>query len=54
MDYTRGNIYILNINNLTKQEFTLLSFLSRRYIKDVSDFLFVDKKEDSVNELLEK
>ena len=45
---------ILNINNLTKQEFTLLSFLSRRYIKDVSDFLFVDKKEDSVNELLEK
>lgn len=54
MDYTKGNIYIVNLNSLTKQEFTLLSFLSRRYIKDVSDFLYVNRKEDSVNELLEK
>ena len=54
MDYTKGNIYILNLNSLTKQEFTLLSFLSRRYIKDVSDFLYVDKEEDSIDELLNK
>lgn len=54
MDYTKGNIYILNLNSLTKQEFTLLSFLSRRYIKNVSDFLYVDKKEDTVDDLLEK
>ena len=54
MDYTKGNIYILNLNSLTKQEFTLLSFLSRRYIKDVSDFLYVDKQEDSIDELLNK
>ena len=54
MDYTKGNIYILNLNSLTKQEFTLLSFLSRRYIKDVSDFLYVEKEEDSIDELLKK
>ncbi len=54
MDYTKGNIYILNLNSLTKQELTLLSFLSRRFIKDVSDFLYVDKKEDSVNEFFNK
>jgi len=51
MDYTRGNIFILNLNNLSKQEITLLSFLSKRYIQDVSDFLYVDKKEDDVKNL---
>lgn len=54
MDYTKGNIYILNLNSLTKQEFTLLSFLSKRYIKDVSDFLYVSKKEDKIENLLEE
>lgn len=51
MDYTRGNIFVLNLNNLSKQEITLLSFLSKRYIQDVSDFLYVDKKEDDVKNL---
>ena len=51
MDYTRGNIFVLNLNNLSKQETTLLSFLSKRYIQDVSDFLYVDKKEDDVKNL---
>lgn len=54
MDYTKGNIYILNLNSLTKQEFTLLSFLSKRYIKDVSDFLYVSKKEDKIENLLKE
>lgn len=52
MDYTRGNIFVLNLNNLSKQEITLLSFLSKRYIQDVSDFLYVDKKEDNANNLI--
>ena len=52
MDYTKGNIYILNLNNLSKQEITLLSFLSRRYIQDISEFLYVDKKESDASTLL--
>lgn len=54
MDYTKGNIYVLNINNLTKQEVTLLSFLSRKYIEDVSDFLYVGNKEKSSTSLIDK
>ena len=54
MDYTKGNIYILNLNNLTKQEVTLLSFLSRRYIQNVSEFLYVDNKESDASSLLKE
>ena len=43
MDYTKGNIYVLNLNSLSKQEYTLLSFLCRKDIKDINDFLYVDK-----------
>ncbi len=53
MDYTKGNIYVLNLNSLTKQEITLLSFLSRRYIQDISEFLYVDNNEKSSTDLLE-
>ncbi len=53
MDYTKGNIYVLNLNSLTKQEITLLSFLSRRYIQDIGDFLSVDKNEKDSSELLQ-
>ena len=44
MDYTRGNIYVLNLNSLSKQEIALLSFLSRRNINDISDFLYVNNE----------
>ena len=54
MDYTKGNIYVLNLNNLNKQEITLLSFLSRRYIQDISEFLYVDKLEKDSVELISK
>ena len=54
MDYTKGNIYILNLNNLTKQEITLLSFLSRRYIQNVSEFLYVDNNESDASNLLKE
>ena len=47
-------IYILNIKNLTKQEITLLSFLSKRYIQDINEFLCVDdKSDDSSIELID-
>lgn len=46
MDSTKGDIYLLNIKNLTKQEVTLLSFLSKRYIQDVSEFLCVTNEEN--------
>ena len=55
MDYTKGNIYVLNLNNLSKQEITLLTFLSRKYINDISDFLYVNSdKEDKESSLLSK
>lgn len=44
MGCTKGNVYILNINNLTKQEITLLSFLSKRYIQDISELLCVNQQ----------
>lgn len=46
MDYTKGNIYVLNLNSLSKQEYTLLSFLCRKDIKDINDFLYVDKNQE--------
>lgn len=58
MEQSKGNIYILNITALTKQEVTLLTFLSRRYIQDISEFLCFEvndsKSEESALELLEQ
>ncbi|MEG0873265.1 MAG: glucoamylase family protein [Clostridia bacterium] len=51
MAYTKGNIYILNINVLTKQEITLLSFLSKRYIQSINEFLCVNTKQESQGQL---
>ena len=47
MDYTKGNIYVLNLNSLNKQEITLLSFLSRKNIESVDQFLYVDSDKDN-------
>ncbi len=46
MDYSNGNIFVLNIKNLTKQEITLLSFLSKRYIQDINEFMCVVKEDE--------
>lgn len=54
MEYTKGDIYVLNVKNLTKQEITLLSFLSKRYIQDINEFLCVSDDGDTAIELLEK
>jgi cyclic beta-1,2-glucan synthetase len=54
MGYTKGNIYILNIDKLTKQEITLLSFLSKRYIKDISELLCVGKDENDPTKLVDE
>lgn len=53
-DITRGNIYLLNINVLNTNEIDLLSFLARRYIKDVSEFLTVSDDNDTAEELVNK
>lgn len=53
-DVTRGNIYLLNINVLNKNEIDLLSFLAKRYIKDVSEFLTVSEENDTAEELVNK
>ena len=53
-DVTRGNIFLLNINALNKNEIDLLSFLAKRYIKDVKEFLIVSEEEDTANELVNK
>ena len=54
MDYTKGNIFVLNLNVLTKQEITLLSFLSKRYIQNVNEFINIENIEDEATELLDK
>ena len=53
MAHTKGNIYILNLNDLTKQEVTLLTFLSKRYIQDIDEFLCVVSEETTDDEKLE-
>ncbi|MDO4282815.1 MAG: glucoamylase family protein [Clostridia bacterium] len=50
MEQSKGDIYILNISNLTKQEITLLTYLSRRYIQNISEFLCFEKNEESATE----
>lgn len=52
-DTTRGNIYMLNINVLNKNEIDLLSFLAKRYIKDISELLTVSEEGDTAEELVE-
>lgn len=54
MDYTKGNIYLLNLNNLNKQEIMLLSFLSRKYITNINEFLYVNTEEKDSTDLLNK
>jgi hypothetical protein len=49
MDYGKGNIYILNVQNLTEQELKLLSYLSRKNITNISEFLVVDKENKVIN-----
>ncbi len=51
MDYSRGNIYLLNINNLNKNEIDLLSFISKKYIQDVSEFLCNDTEVTKHNQI---
>lgn len=46
MDYSKGNIFVLNIRNLTKQEVSLLSFLSKKYIQSVDELLCINPDND--------
>lgn len=45
MDYTKGNIYLLNINDLSESEIKLISFLSKKYIDSIEEFTNVKKDE---------
>lgn len=47
MSYTRGNIYVVNIQNMTEDEKTLFNFLSKRNITSV-DELKADLSEDDI------
>lgn len=46
MDYSKGNIFVLNMQNLTKQEVTLLSFLAKKYIHSVEELLCLNPVDD--------
>lgn len=46
MDYGKGNIYILNVQNLTDQELKLLSYLSRKNITNINEFLISNEEEN--------
>ncbi|MNV87177.1 hypothetical protein D3C71_1812800 [compost metagenome] len=45
IDYTGGNIYVLNIKALNNSEIKLITFLSKKYITDINVFL---PKKDNV------
>lgn len=49
IDYTRGNIYVLNVRNLTTKEIKLLTFLSKKYITDINIFLLDDEDSNDSN-----
>ncbi len=44
MDYTNGNIYVLNINNLNNSEINLFTLLSKKYITDIDEFFEKDNE----------
>ena len=47
MDHTKGDIYLLNMYALSQDEIKLLTFLARRYINSIDEFLSVEEsKED--------
>lgn len=54
MDYTKGNIYILNVRYLTDNEVKLLSFLSKKYITKIDDFLTVSEMKKSGRTIIEE
>ena len=47
MDHSKGDIYLLNVRYLNNDEVKLLSFLSKKYIQNVDDFLTIDEKQTS-------
>lgn len=54
MDYSKGNIFVLNIRNLTKQEITLLTFLSKKYIQSADELLYIKQNNnESVTKLID-
>lgn len=46
IDYTPGNIYVININKLDTKEIKLFSFLSKKYITNIDEFF---TKEDNID-----
>ncbi len=42
MEYSKGNIFILNIKTLNKQELSLLTFLSKKYIQSLDELLYIN------------
>jgi len=56
MSYTRGNIYVVNLQNMTEDEKTLFEFLSKRTILSVDELkadLYEDELEKTDDELNE-
>lgn len=49
MSYTRGNIYVVNVQNMTDDEKTLFDFLSKRIITSI-DELKADLYEDEIDQ----
>lgn len=54
MDYSKGNIYLLNVRYLNDDEVTLLSFLSKKYIQNVDDFLTINERQEYNTELIKE
>ena len=52
MSYTRGNIYVVNIQNMTEDEKVLFNFLSKRIINSI-DELKADLSEHEVEQTQE-
>ncbi len=54
MDYTKGNIYLLNVRYLEDNEVKLLSFLSKKYIQNINDFLTTEQIDKNSYNIIEE
>ena len=54
MDYSRGNIFLLNVRHLNDEEVKLLSFLSKKYIQNIDEFLTEDNISKNSTEIIKE
>jgi cyclic beta-1,2-glucan synthetase len=50
IDYTKGNIYLFNVDNMDKKDVELFKFIAKKEISDINIFI----KKDEITEIIEE